>query len=92
MDPLRRVHQAEEHPDEGGFAAAVRAEEAVPVAFADVEAHVADRLDVPEALRQVLCRDHSPKSWSGLAASTAAACSSVVLLTNPTRRKVSGDR
>ena len=53
--PARRVHQAEQHPDEGGLAAAVRAEQAVPVALADVEAHVADRLDVAEALRQVLC-------------------------------------
>ena len=55
-----RVHQAEQHADERGLAAAVRAEQAVSVPLADVEADLADRLDVAEALGQVLCRDH----WS----------------------------
>ena len=82
----RRVHETEQHPDEGGLAAAVRAEEAVAVALAHVQADVTDRVDVAEALGQVLCRDHL--AWPGVAKSTAAACSSEVLLTRPTSRNV----
>src|SRR6185437_3397875 len=48
--PARRVNETEEHADDGRLAAAIRTEQAVPIALADVEADRADGFDLAVAL------------------------------------------
>jgi hypothetical protein len=56
------VYEAEQHPDQGGLARAVRAEKAVPIAGPDLEVDVVDREHAAEPLGEPSRHDHPTAS------------------------------
>src|SRR5271167_224924 len=78
-----RVDQAEQHADQRGLTRPVRPEQAVPVAFADVEVNRLHRRDSALAFGQSPGADHEEASWVVI---VTAACSSSAESTVPAIR------